>query len=106
MADHEPDSDPRDGLVDAGVVPVGRFEWERVIRRCRLGFYEGRTKDPRRWVRNATVQQVALMLATYADMDGTRIRPRLETVAAVCEIDVRTVRISVARLRWLNLLEQ
>lgn len=105
MADEAPDHDTPDGLLVPGVNWIGRFEWERVIRRCRLGFYEGKTKDPRRWVRHATVQQVALMLATYADMDGTRIRPTVELVARVCEIDERTVRICIQRLRRLNLLE-
>lgn len=84
---------------------VGRFEWERLIRRCRLGFYEGKTKDPKRWVRHATVQHVAFTAATWADLDGTRIRPSIARLALVCELDERTVRVCIQRLRRLNLLQ-
>ncbi|WP_157376133.1 hypothetical protein [Allokutzneria albata] len=42
------------------LLPASRFEWERIIRRARL------TKP---------VKLVALLLATYADPDGTRVRP-------------------------------
>lgn len=105
MSEPAPDHDTPEGLLVPGVNWIGRFEWERLIRRCRLGFYEGKTKDPKRWVRHATVQQVALVLATYADMDGTRIRPSAALVARVSELDERTVRICVQRLRRLNLLE-
>ncbi|MFE9099892.1 hypothetical protein [Actinomadura geliboluensis] len=102
----EPEPDQPDGFPAPGIERTGRFEWERVIRRCRLGFYEGRTKDPKRWVRHAAVQQVALVLATYADLDGTRVRPSIVLLARVCDLDERTVRVCVTRLRRLNLLEQ
>ncbi len=87
-----------------GVRDVGRFEWERVVRRCRLGFFQGSTRDPKRWVRDATVQHVAFALSTYADLDGTRIFPSAERVGMVCELDERTVRVCIRRLRDLRLL--
>lgn len=104
----EPEADPEtpEGLLAPGPNWVGRFEWERLIRQCRLGFFEGKTKDPRRWVSHASVQHVALMLATFADMDGTRIKPSVAMVARVCEMDERTVRTCIHRLRGLELLTQ
>lgn len=91
-------------IGDGDIRDVGRFEWERWIRRCRLGFYQGATKDPKRWVRDSTMHQVALTLATYGDLDGTRIFPSAERVALVCQLDVRTVRVCIGRLRDLHLL--
>lgn len=101
----EPEPDTSGALEDFGVRWVGRFEWERWIRRCRLGFYEGKTKDPKRWVRHATVQQVAFALSTYADLDGSRVRPSIARVALVCDLDERTVRVCIKRLRQVHLLE-
>lgn len=105
MSETAPDHGTQDGLCVPGIMRMSRFEWERCIRRFRLGFYEGKTKDPKRWVRHATVQQVALALATYGDLDGTRVRPSVERMANVCELDERTVRACIQRLRGLNLLE-
>lgn len=105
MADEEPGDDAAEALAEAGVAWMRRFDWERLVRKCRLGFYEGRTKDPRRWVRHSTAQQVALVLATYGDLDGTRVRPAVARMALVCELDERTVRAVIGRLRRLNLLE-
>lgn len=103
----EPEADPEtpDGVLVPATTWVGRFEWERLIRRCRLGFYEGEKQDPRRWVPHATVQHVALVLATYADLDGTRVRPSAQRVANVCDLDERRVRACITHLRNTNLLE-
>lgn len=103
VTEQEPDTSG--ALEDLGVRWVGRFEWERWVRRCRLGFYDGKTKDPKRWVRHATVQQVAFALSTYADLDGTRVRPSIARMAMVCDLDERTVRVCVKRLRQVQLLE-
>lgn len=83
---------------------VRRFDWERIIRRCRLGFYDGPAKDPKRWVPHSTTQHVALTLATYADLDGTRVRPSMGLVALVCGIDERKARACVKHLRAVGLL--
>lgn len=104
MAEPEPEQAP-DGIQAPGVMRVGRFEWERLIRRVRLGFYEGATRDPRRWVPHTTVQHVALVLATYADLDGTRVRPSARRVAQVCGLDERRVRAVITHLRRSQLLE-
>lgn len=105
MADEAPVHDTPDGLLVPGVNWIGRFEWERLIRRCRLGFYDGKVRDPKRWVPHTTVQHVALVLATYADLDGTRVRPSARRVAQVCELDERKVRACITHLRQSMLLE-
>ncbi|TDD37843.1 hypothetical protein E1287_07235 [Actinomadura sp. KC06] len=104
MADEEPGDDAV-ALAGLDVQWMRRFDWERLVRRCRLGFYEGKTRDPRRWVRHLTVQDVALVLATYGNLDGTRVRPSAARMAMVCDLDERTVRAVIGRLRRLNLLE-
>lgn len=57
--------------------PCGRYEWERLIRRAVL---------PR------PVKFTALVLATYADPDGSRVRPGLDVLAAVTGYSDRNVR--------------
>ncbi|MCP9963970.1 hypothetical protein LUX57_01215 [Actinomadura madurae] len=51
------------------------------------------------------MQHVALVLATYADLDGTRVRPSAKRVAQVCELDERKVRACITHLRQSRLLE-
>lgn len=48
---------PLDGVE---IQPIGRFEWERIIRRIRM---------PK------PLKFLALLLGSYADPDGTRVRP-------------------------------
>lgn len=72
--------------------PCGRFEWERVIRRIRRGM----TRD---------LVFLALLLATYADPDGTRVRPGPATVAEILGCSERTARRLIAALVDLGLLE-
>lgn len=105
MSEPAPGYAAQRGLYVPGVTHMGRFEWERVIRRCRLGFYEGKAKDPKRWVPHSTVQGVALVMATWADLDGTSIRPSVALLALVCETDERKVRACITHLRHLMLLE-
>lgn len=68
---------------------VGRFEWERSLRRLTIG-------RPRK--------TVALMLATYADADGSNAHPGLDRLAADCESDERTIRRNLTHLVELGLL--
>lgn len=74
-----------------GLEPCGRFEWERVVRR--LGF-------PLR------LKLLALTLATYADKDGSRVRPGVDVLAAVTVQGESTVRRQLAALRESGLIEQ
>jgi hypothetical protein len=65
------------------VEPAGRFEWERIVRRARL-------PEP--------LMCTALLLATYADPDGSRVRPGSDVLCAVTGRGERTVR---RRVTWL-----
>ncbi len=64
-------------------------DWTDLVRRARLG---------------RTVKAVALMIATYADADGTRVYPGIATLAVACEIDYKTVQKALAELRRVGLL--
>jgi hypothetical protein len=70
--------------------PVDRWEWLDLIRRARLG---------------RTTKAVAVMLATYANEDGTRVFPGVARLAVVCELGYNTVKASLSALRaggWLQ----
>lgn len=74
------------------LAPCGRFEWERIIRRCtNLDTHE---------------YAIALTLATYADLDGTRIFPGTERLIRVTGICRRKVLYALGRLRDLGLIER
>lgn len=81
------DSIPTIGkLLDAG-----RFEWERVVARI---------------VMPEKQKLTALLAATHADPDGTRVRPGNPRLAAMMGCTVRTVARQMAVLRDLGLLRQ
>lgn len=84
-----------DGTPDGSAVrelqPCTRFEWERIVRRCRIG------RD---------VKHVAYVLAQYGDYNGNEIRPGVERLAAVCEMGERTVKRHLATLLGLGLVER
>ena len=73
------------------LVPVDRFEWERVVRRVQT---------------HSTTKYLALVLATYADQDGSRIRPGVERLALVMCVSEKTVKRAFAELRALGLVER
>lgn len=64
--------------------------WVNVIRRARLG---------------ATTKLVALMIATYADPDGTHVFPGAARLAVQCEVSYSAARRALARLRGAGLIE-
>lgn len=68
-----------------------RFDWERIIRRVQL---------------HHTTKGVALIMASYADGDGTRIRPGVERLARVLCASDKTVRRHVKTLCDLGFLER
>lgn len=77
------------------VAPLGRYEWERILRRI---------------VMPEKHKFVALLMATWADPDGTRVRPGLSLLACAVggsERSERTVRRVLTSLvnEW-GLLEQ
>jgi Helix-turn-helix domain len=75
--------------LDLGLEPAGRFEWERLIRRARL---------------DASVMLVALTLATYANGDGSSVKPGLKRLMNVTGYSKATICRALARLRELGLL--
>lgn len=80
-----------DAPADDELTPVGRFEWERVVQRVRLG---------------RTTKLVALGLATHGNADGSSIRPGVERLAVDLESDERTIRRALDRLRQVGLVER
>jgi hypothetical protein len=75
--------------LDLGLEPVGRFEWERLIRRARL---------------DASVMLVALTLATYANGDGSSVKPGQKRIKNVTGYSKATICRALARLREIGLL--
>lgn len=71
--------------------PAKRFDWERIVRRCRIP---------------AQTKFVAYTLAQYGDHNGQGIRPGLERLAAVCEMGERTIKRHLAALIGLGLIER
>jgi hypothetical protein len=65
-------------------------DWVNVVRRAELG---------------STVKLVALMIATYADPDGTHVFPGVPRLAVQCDIDYRTARRAMAALREKGFLQ-
>jgi hypothetical protein len=70
---------------------AGVNEWVNVVRRARL---------------HATTKLVALLVATYADPDGTSIYPGVARLAIQSSHGYRTVQRELARLRAMGLIEQ
>ena len=71
--------------------PAKRFEWERIVRRVRLG---------------KSTKLVAMVLASYADTSGGSVRPGEPRLAGACEMGASTVRRHVATLVEMGLLER
>lgn len=70
---------------------TGRYEWERLVRRCRI--------DP-------LTKYVGMMLAQYANSDGTQAFPSVATLARVTGLSERRVRTSLTELRALGLIKR
>jgi hypothetical protein len=88
---HQPRADDTFAGPPGSAQRTDRFEWERFIRRLRLG---------------TTTKAVALMLAVYADRDGGNIHPGVDRLAAHLECHERTVRRHLTRLAELGLIEK
>ncbi|MCW2720494.1 helix-turn-helix domain-containing protein, partial [Pseudonocardia sp.] len=67
------------------------YTWRRLVRRVRLG---------------PSVKLVASMLADYANVDGTSVRPGNDRLVAVTELSDATVRRALKKLRELGLIER
>lgn len=71
--------------------PLTLRQWTDVVRRCRLG---------------RTAKAVALVLATYADSDGTRVFPGLARIAVDAEVSYNVAQTALTKLRKVGLVEQ
>lgn len=71
-------------LPDDGPQPIGRFDWERVVKRAPM---------PK------GCKFLALVLATFAGTDGNHIRPSIVRLALEMEVSERTV---IRALGWLR----
>lgn len=77
-------------MPDDPIHYAGRYEWERILRRCVL--------HPQ------PVKTVAAYLAQYANADGTNVRPGVDRLAAVSGLSERSVRGALTTLRELDLI--
>lgn len=71
--------------------PIGMFEWLRIVRRLQIPW---------------NVKSFALLLFSYADPDGTRVRPGVKRLAAVTKLGQTTVKNLLGELDEYGLLEQ
>lgn len=68
-----------------------RYDWERWVRRCILP---------------SSTKLVALVMATYAHRDGTRVFPGVNRLAKTTGLSERTVRTALCNLRDVGLIER
>jgi hypothetical protein len=71
--------------------PIGRFEWERILRRIRVSV--------------PSVKLVGFAMATYASADGSNVRPGQRRLAAVLGTSEMTVRRGQSELESTGMLE-
>lgn len=69
--------------------PTGRYEWERLVRRIVMP-----------WPTKA----LCFLLSTYADSNGTRVRPGVDVLAAVTGLSEKTARRRLAEIYAAGLL--
>lgn len=70
---------------------TNRYEWERIVRRCRL---------------NPMTKYVGFALAQYANSDGTNAFPSVAKLARVTCLSERTVRKGLTELRACGLIKR
>jgi hypothetical protein len=77
-------------MAEAVDQPITLRQWVDVMRRARLG---------------RTTKAVALMLATYADNDGTRVFPGVARLSVDCELTYNVVQGALKALRDAGLIQ-
>jgi hypothetical protein len=85
---------------NAEQMPATVREWTDILARIRFG----KVKVAGKTLTGATIKGVAARLASYADGDGTRVRPGVARLAVDIEVDYQTARRAVSLLRNLGLL--
>jgi biotin operon repressor len=69
---------------------INRYEWERIMRRVRFG--------------SPMTKYVGMVLAQYANTDGTNAFPSQDKLARVCEVSEKTVRNALGEMRERGLI--
>ncbi|OZE13356.1 hypothetical protein CH249_01935 [Rhodococcus sp. 05-2255-3B1] len=77
--------------LEDGAQPIDRFDWERVIRRVSMP---------------SGAMFLGLTLATYADTNGSRVRPGTDRLARVMGVSVPTVKRGLATLRETGFIQR
>ncbi|MFI5852290.1 hypothetical protein ACIA7R_31445 [Micromonospora chalcea] len=94
-------------MTDRELRPVGRFEWEQIICRARLGdLIEGNAKGTRGGVSGAAFKAVALVWASHGNLDGTDIYPGDATVAVEAEVSVKVAQAVKRKMVEIGLTEK
>jgi hypothetical protein len=83
------------------LMPASFREWTEILARVRFGKVRAAGKS----ITGASVKAVAGRFATYADSNGSRIRPGVARVAIDLEMDCRTVKTAISHLRAIGLLQ-
>ncbi|MFI5955836.1 hypothetical protein [Cryptosporangium sp. NPDC051539] len=100
-----PGQDPQDQAAAPRLINADRFEWERLLRRIILPV----ERDPKRRKSAPSPQNVmlvGLVGATYADPDGTRVRPGTKLLAKVTGLSEDVVGRCLRRLVAYGLYNQ
>jgi hypothetical protein len=82
-------------------MPATVREWTDILARIRFG----KVKVAGKTLSGATIKGVAARLASYADGNGTRVRPGVARLAVDLEMDYQTARRAVSLLRGLGLID-
>lgn len=97
--------------ADRELRPVGRFDWEGVVRRARLGSViparKGKGGKVTKGGMSGTLfTGIALGWSSYANPDGSRVKPGDATVAIDLETSIAAVRAVRQALLALGLMQQ
>ncbi|WP_165945711.1 hypothetical protein [Micromonospora sp. KC606] len=94
-------------MTDRELRPVGRFEWEQIIMRARLGgLITGNGRGTRGGVSGAAFMAVALVWSGHADPDGTNIWPGDATVAVEAEVGLKVAQAVKRKMIEIGLTEK
>ena len=77
-------------MTDDESPAINRYEWERIMRRVRFGA--------------PMTKYVGMVLAQYANTDGSNAFPSQDKLARVCEVSEKTVRTALGELRERGLI--
>lgn len=77
-------------MTDDKAPSITRYEWERIMRRVQFGA--------------PMTKYVGMVLAQYANRNGSNAFPSVDKLARVCEVSEKTVRTALGELRARGLI--